>query len=205
MSPSCHHRLAWVPEAPDHRGPGTHPAQAPHTNRRWVKGRTTGDERSELALDGAEDRATSTPAGGCPHGRWRSGPTSQDRPSTQRAPVVSLPSETGGDTRPLRPGSSTSAATTSANTARFAALIVGTRPATRRMGQDRRGDIMGSGTSNCTACRPHSCCRADHSPRLNPSRCRHSAPSGSSFGTRLLCRHRWRCHHRTARESRRGA
>jgi len=87
----CHHRPAWGPVSPDHRSPGDHPAQAllhgPQARSRVA----AGDERSELALDGDEGRATEDRAGG-PHvagGRRAPGPV---------APVVSGPSCPGGDT-----------------------------------------------------------------------------------------------------------
>src|SRR4051812_19795812 len=59
----CHHRPAWGPVSPDHRNPRGPPRTVPP--RTAGESRVaTGDERSELALDGDEDRATEGHAGG---------------------------------------------------------------------------------------------------------------------------------------------
>lgn len=72
--PGCHHRPAWRPVSPDHRGPGDHPAQALSHGPQPRSRVAVGDERSELALDGGEDRATRRPRGWSPRRRWKSGP-----------------------------------------------------------------------------------------------------------------------------------
>ena len=70
---------------------GPTPHRRPSRTAGEVKG-AAGDERSELALDGDEDRATSNCGGGSQvaGGRRDPGPA---------APVVSVPSDAGGDMR----------------------------------------------------------------------------------------------------------
>jgi hypothetical protein len=76
---------------------GYQPHRDPTPHRRFPRTAgevkdAAGDERSELALDGDEDRATSTVAGGAHVAGGGRGPAPV-------VPVVSVPSETGGDKR----------------------------------------------------------------------------------------------------------
>ena len=91
-SSECRHRSRREPFPPGSPVPRDPPRTGSSHGPQARSRVAAGDERSELALDGAEDRATSTVAGGARVAGGGRGPAPV-------APVVSVGSDTGGDIR----------------------------------------------------------------------------------------------------------